>query len=70
MLSFCGHSEGNTQVTFFHALIFKAIKTVEKLKNIRIRKFERDIFSIPLTVTSSKTRKEKWISLIKIRITW
>ena len=31
---------------------------MERLKNIRIRIFERDIFSIPLTVTSSETRRE------------
>ena len=36
---------------------------MQRLKNIRIRKFECDIFSIPLTVTSSETRKEKWILL-------
>ena len=34
------------------------MKTAERLKNIRIRKFEHDIFSIPLTVTSSETRGE------------
>ena len=60
MLSFCGHSEHNTQAIFFHALIFKTIKfkTAERLKNIRIRKFEHDIFSIPFTVTSTETRRE------------
>ena len=34
------------------------MKTAERLKNIRIRKFEHDIFSIPLIVTSSETRGE------------
>ena len=43
---------------------------IQRLKNIRIGKFERDIFSILLSVTSSKTRREKWIFKIKIRITW
>ena len=60
MLNFCGHCEHNTQAIFFHALIFKTIKfkTAERLKNIRIRKFEHDIFSIPFTVTSSETRRK------------
>ena len=42
MLSFCGHSERNTQ----------------DLKTFENRKFEHDIFSIPLTVTLSETRRE------------
>ena len=58
MLSFCGHSEHNTQAIFFYALIFKIIKTAERLKHIRIRKFEHDILSISLNMTSSETRKE------------
>ena len=60
MLSFCGHSEQKTHIIFFHALISKTIefKTAERRKNIRIRKFEHDIFWIPFTVTSSeKIRK-------------
>ena len=57
MLSFCGHSEHNTQTTYFHALIFKTIKFKkrERLKNIWIKKLESDIFSIPLTLASSET---------------
>ena len=42
MLSFCGHSERNTQ----------------DLKTFENRKFEHDIFSIPLNVTLSETRRE------------
>ena len=34
------------------------LKTAKRLKNIRIRKFEQDIFLIPFTVTSSETRRE------------
>ena len=48
MLSFCGHSEQDTQAIFFDALVFK-----NSIKNIRIRKFEHDIFSVPFTMTSS-----------------
>ena len=51
MLSFCGHSEHNTQAIFFYALIFKIIK----FKN---RKFKHDIFSISLNLISSETRRE------------
>ena len=58
MLSFCGHSEHNTQAIFFYALIFKIIKTAERLKHIRIKKFEHNILSISLKVTSSETRRE------------
>ena len=60
MLSFCCDSKHNAQANFFHALIFKTInlKTTERLKSIRIRKFKYDIFSIPFTVTSSETRRE------------
>ena len=58
MLSFCGHSEHNTQAIFFYALIFKIIKTAERLKHIQIRKFEHNILSILLKVTSSETRRE------------
>ena len=36
----------NTQATFFHAIIFKTnLKTVERLKNVQIRNFERNTFS-------------------------
>ena len=60
MLSFCCDSKHNAQANFFHALIFKTInlKTTERLKSIRIRKFKYDVFSIPFTVTSSETRRE------------
>ena len=51
MLSFCDHFEQNTQAIFFYALIFKIIK----FKN---RKFEYDIFSISLNLTSSEKRRE------------
>ena len=34
------------------------LKTAERLKNIRIIKFDHDIFSIPFTLTSFETRKE------------
>ena len=46
----------NNQI-YFHVLIFKTIKFKkrERLKNIWIKKLESDIFSIPLTLTSSKT---------------
>ena len=64
MLSFCGHSEQDTQAIFFDALVFK-----NSIKNIRIRKFEHDIFSVPFTMTSSD-KKEKCFFLIKIRISW
>ena len=70
MLYFCGHSEPNTQATFFHALMFKTIKfkTTQILKNIRIGKFERDIFSFLLTVTSSKTRRKNEVFKSKLRL--
>ena len=60
MLSFCGHSEHSTQAIFFYELIFKIInlKTEKRHKTIWIRKFEHDIFLIPLNVTSSETRRE------------
>ena len=35
----------------------KNIKPAKRFKNIQIRKFEHDIFSIPFTVTSSETRR-------------
>ena len=54
-MRYCEH---NTQAIFFYALIFKTIKTAERLKHIRIRKFEYDILSISFNVTSSETRRE------------
>ena len=54
----------HNRLSFTHYSLKQSnLKTVERLINIRIRKFERDIFSIPLTLTSSETRREKWIFL-------
>ena len=57
----------------FLSRIFKTIKRkkrVERLKNIRIGKLRHVIFSNPLAVISSETKREKLIFKIKIRITW
>ena len=53
-----------------HALMFKTIKfkTTQILKNIRIGKFGRDIFSFLLTVTSYKTRRKNEFFKSKLRL--
>ena len=53
MLSFCGHSEHNTQAIFFHSLIFKTIKFKNSRKTSKIRTL------YPFTVTSRKNNFSK-----------